>query len=400
LTATRRGVLRKSDVRETNERLILNLIRQNADVSRSDIVRITGLSPSSVTFIVNRMIGDGLIGVQRKRAQAQPGRPPISLFLRERSMYAIAVEISRMGARIVGADVLGRTVASKRVSWHANPEVFLARVRDGISTLTVRLSGKRLLGVGVGIPGTLNRSGDVVVAAENLGWFNVDASRILSDGVQTKVVLENDAKLAAFAERWFHAPGATPLTDFVFVATRGGLGTGVFVNGHLLRGASGEASEFGHTILYPDGRMCICGGQGCWEEYASDRAVARMYEEHGGSRDTAAEEVVRRARSGESRAATVLAEVSVNVGLGFVNIRQVFDPQAIIVGNYLAEGWDLIGNTVWKVLRARTASRHLDTMRIVPARYSEDSTLRGAIAIVLSQYFGTFTAAAGQKHLT
>jgi predicted NBD/HSP70 family sugar kinase len=388
VTRVGRGILRKSDLRESNERLILNLIRQNADVSRSDIVRMTGLSPSSVTFIVNRMMDDGLVGVQPRNGQPHAGRPAISLVLRDGSMYLIAVEISLTGTRIAAADVYGRVLSLKRVSWHANPSVFLGRVRSGIAALVGKFSDKRLLGIGVGIPGTLNRTGEVVIAAESLGWFNVDAARILAHGLPVNVLVENDAKLAAVAEKYFRPAGAPPLRDFVFVATRGGLGTGVFVNGELLRGASGEASEFGHTILYPDGRPCVCGGRGCWEEYASDRAVERIYGEHGGAKSTA-EEIVRRARAGETRALNVLEEVSRHIGLGFVNLRQVFDPEVIILGNYLAEAWDLIGESVWKVLRSRIAPRYLDTLTIEPARYTEDSALRGAMAIVLSHFFGS-----------
>jgi predicted NBD/HSP70 family sugar kinase len=305
-------------------------------------------------------------------------------------MFVIAAEISLAGTRIVAADAHGNPLTVRTVSWHANPEVFLGRVRAGIAALIEKFAERRLLGISVGVPGTLNRSGEVVVAAENLGWFNIDAVRILSSGLPERVILENDAKLAAFAERWFCPPGSPYLKDFVFVATRGGVGTGVFVNGELLRGASGEASEFGHTILYPDGRPCICGGRGCWEEYASDRALVRMYtDQEASASGISAEEIIARARTGEPHALSVLNETALHVGLGFVNLRQVFDPEVIIVGNYLAEAWDLMGDAVWNVLRSRIAQRYLDGLRIIPARHAEDATLRGAMAVVLSRFFGS-----------
>jgi predicted NBD/HSP70 family sugar kinase len=389
-TGTARGVLRKSDLRETNERLILNLIRQHADVSRSDIVRMTGLSPSSVTFIVNRLIDDGLVAVERKNGQAQAGRPPIALLLRDEAMLVVAAEVSLTGTRIVAADVRGRILAEKRVTWHANPEVFLGRVRSGIASLIAKFSGRKLLGVAVGIPGTLNRSGATVVAAENLGWFNVEVGRILSVDIPAKVTVENNAKLGAFAERWFWPAGSVPPRDFIFVATRGGLGTGVFVNGRLLRGATGEASEFGHTILYPDGRPCICGGRGCWEEYASDRAVERLYSEQHkvGAKLATAEEIVERAKAGDERALRALRETARHVGLGFVNLRQAFDPEVIIVGNYLGAAWDLVGDDVWNVMRSSIAPRYLDSLRILRAQHTEGSAIIGAIAVVLSHFFG------------
>jgi predicted NBD/HSP70 family sugar kinase len=387
LTLRRRQVLRKSDIRETNERLILNIVRQNQDVSRSDIVRITGLSASSVTFIVNRLISEGLISVDRRSMQGQAGRPPISLQLRPESMYAIGAEVSLHGTRVRTTDVSGRTLLERRVAWHSSPAVALARLRTTITGVIDKFSDRRLIGIGVGIPGTVARDSGYVVAAEDLGWFDVDAGHIVGEGLAMRPIIENDAKLAAFAEHWFHPEVAG--SNFVFIAGERGLGTGVFVDGHLLQGASGEGSEFGHLVLYPDGRNCVCGGRGCWEEYASARALERLYSEReNSSAPVEASAIIRRARQGDSHALSALRETAVHVGLGFVNLRQAFDPEAIIVGNYLADCWDLIEEIVWRVLRDRIAARYLDRLRISPASHREDSTLVGSIGMVLSTWFG------------
>jgi predicted NBD/HSP70 family sugar kinase len=388
LTLRRRGVLRKSDLRETNERLILNILRQNQDVSRSDIVRMTGLSASSVTFIVNRLISEGLISVDRRSVHVQAGRPPIALRLRPESMYAIGAEITATGARVRAADLAGQILLEKSIASHRNPVVALTRVRTSVNVIIDRFAGRRLVGIGVGIPGTIARDTGHVIAAEDLGWFDVEAGRILADGLPVRPLVENDAKLAAFAEHWFHPEGTA--SNFVFVAGARGLGTGVFVEGHLLQGASGEGSEFGHTVLYPDGRPCMCGGRGCWEEYASARALERVYGERvpAASSSPGAEEIIRRARNGDKHALGALEETALHVGLGFVNLRQAFDPEEIIVGNYLADSWDLIEGIVWQVLRDRIAARYLERLRIVPAEYRDDATLLGAIGLALSGWFG------------
>jgi predicted NBD/HSP70 family sugar kinase len=388
LTFRRRYVLRKSDIRETNERLILNIVRQNADLSRSDIVRMTGLSASSVTFIVNRLISNGLIAAERKPVQVQAGRPPISLRLRPESMYVIGAEVSTRGTRVRAADASGCTLLERQVSYHSSPSVALSRLRTTISGITKKFGERRLIGIAVGIPGTIARDTGHIIAAEDLDWFAVDAGRILGEGLPMKPIVENDAKLAAFAEHWFNAEGAA--LNFVFVGGARGLGTGIFIDGHLLQGASGEGSEFGHIVVYPDGRPCVCGGRGCWEEYASARALERLYtERRRGGLPAGASEIVRRARSGDADALGALQEAAGHVGLGFVNLRQAFDPEAIIVGNYLAESWDLIEEIVWGVMRDRIAARYLERLRIVPAKHTADSTLVGSIGFALSSWFGT-----------
>jgi predicted NBD/HSP70 family sugar kinase len=382
-------------MREANERLLLNIIRQNPQISRSDMARITGFSPSSITLIVNRLMRRGLLSEERREGPAPYGRRPVALRLRPDALIAVGVEISRPHSRVVTADLHGKLLQQKRVPWHANPEVLLSRIRNALRILIDGLSDDQsLLGVGVGVPGTIDRSSGTVIAAENLGWFDVPVGAILSEGTSTSFNYENNAKLAALAERWFCEPAASPPRNFVFVTMHHGLGTGVIADGKVLLGASGAAAEFGHVILYPDGRQCVCGNTGCWEEYASDRALERLYAERRGAECVDprpdAEEIVRMARSGDAVALGVLQETAAFVGMGFANLNAVLNPEAIVVGNYLASGWDLMKDWVWEALRNRAPQRYLTRLRIVPATFGADSTLMGALALVLSRFFTEF----------
>lgn len=385
-TLTTRGALRKSDMRLANERLVLNIIRQTPHVSRSDLVRITGFPASSITFIVSRMIGDGLLRDAPTQASTKPGRRRVGLTLRSESMIAIGVEIARREARVVSADVHGSILTKRVVSRQPDPTSLLVRIRETIAALIARYPERRLLGVGVSLPGTIDRSTGKVIADENQGWFDVEAGRILANGSTAPFYFENDARLGALAERWFSAPGAKPLQNFVFVMTKGGLGTGVFVDGKPLYGSTGEASEFGHTTLFPEGRRCVCGNTGCWEEYASQRALERLYAERSGQTATA-EMIIERARTGDVSATEVLRETALCLGMGFSNLNWALNPEAIIVSDYLAEAWDLIEGWVWESLRARAAQRYLDRLSIFPSRHGTDSVLMGSLALVLSNYF-------------
>jgi predicted NBD/HSP70 family sugar kinase len=383
--------LRKSDLRDANQRLLLNILRQNHGISRADIVRITGFSQSSVTFIVNRMIRDGLLTEAPSEGPAQVGRRPLILSLRPAALLAAGVEIARSGARIVIADLRGSVLKQRSVAWQPDPYIFLPRVRDAIRTLAAGLPGGRLLGVGVSLSGTIDRATGRVIAAENLGWFDLDAGRLLSERIPARFYFENDAKLRALAEHWFCEPGGRPLENFVFLALRYGLGTGVVLEGKLLHGSSGEASEFGHTSLYPDGRRCVCGGIGCWEEYASQRALERLYAERrpasGDQPPPHAEDIIRLARHGDPVALQVLRETANYLGMGFANLNAAFNPEAIVVGDYLASGWDLMKDWVWEALRSRAPHRYLTRLRILPSRHGRDSALLGALALVLCSFF-------------
>jgi len=255
------------------------------------------------------------------------------------------------------------------------------------------LSPRQVLGVGVGLPGYIDRNSGKVLAAENLGWFGVEAGRLLRRRLSIPFYHENNAKLSALAETWSFKPGSKRLANFVFVTMRGGLGTGVIVNGRILQGASSGAAEFGHTMLYPDGKRCACGNSGCWEQYASDLALCHAYsqqDEGAGSSQIEPDAIVQLAREGNAAALRVLRETAEHVGLGFVNLVMALNPEAIVVGDYLAAGWDLVEDVVWGVLRSRVPSYYLAGVRIFPSEHAADSSLLGAVALVLGQFFTSF----------
>jgi predicted NBD/HSP70 family sugar kinase len=389
LTFTTSGALGKSVLRQGNERLVLNAIRQHPTVSRAEIARITGLSPSTVTFIVERLLKEQLLCEEQVTNHAQVGRPPTALRLRPEARVAVGVELTLSQALVVVADWNGQLLKERTIPRSDSHELFFDRIHGAIGTLLRSRAADEVLGVGVGLPGFADRATGKVIAAENFNWAGVEAGRLLQKQLPFPFFYENGAKLRALAEMWFSPSDAAPSRDFVFVTMRGGLGTGVIVNGQILQGAFSAAAEFGHTMLYPDGRRCACGNTGCWEQYASDLALCRLYRDRGG-RELEAEAIVELARSGDRVAADVLKETAGYVGLGMVNVIMVLNPEAIIVGDYLAAAWDLIEQDIWEVLRMRVPSYCLTGVRIFPSKHAPNSSVRGCVALVLSQYFKSF----------
>jgi predicted NBD/HSP70 family sugar kinase len=321
------------------------------------------------------------------------GRRPTALRLSGNARVAIGAEITPSGARIALTDLNNTDMGQKKVPWSPNVEVFFEKVHAALCTLLEPLAPGQVLGVGVALPGTIDRTTGRIIAAENLGWFGVDAGERLRQSLKAPFYFENEAKLSALAEMWFSDREANPLRNFVSVIARGGVGTGVIVNGQILQGAMSAASEFGHISLYPDGRKCPCGNVGCWEQYASDLALSRAYAEEAGeacASEQPAEHIIAMARAGDAAAQEALNKTAQHVGMGFVNLLLALNPQAIIVGDYLAEAWDLIEETVWGVLRRRTPAYFLTGLRVLPSRHGTNSSLRGAVALVLSRFFSSF----------
>lgn len=390
---TTSGALRKSALREANERLVLDSIRRVPGISRAEISRTTGFSRTSVTFVVNRLIRERFIVEEKLEAASSAGRPPTALRLSARARLAIGVEIARAQSRVALVDLAGETLVEREIPWHADPKTFLNGVRQAIREVASGYRPRQILGVGISLPGTIEKSTGRVMGAEGIGWFDVPAGELLRRGLPWPVLFENDANLAALAEQWYLPDGGEALRYFVYVQARGGLGTGVVVDGRVLHGSASASAEFGHVMLDPNGHPCRCGNRGCWEQYASDAALVRNYQSLPGRKAAAVDdslEVVKLARAGDRTALQALRETAAFLGLGFVNLVAVLNPQAIVIGEPYSSAWDLIRDTVQEELRRRVPAYSVDNLRLLPSREGANATLRGAAALVLAGFFTSF----------
>jgi predicted NBD/HSP70 family sugar kinase len=312
--------------------------------------------------------------------------------LAARSRLAIGIEVRRGRSRAVLVDLTGEAVAEREIAWHPAPHIYLKRLEKIIREVASDHKSQTILGVGIALPGTIDKSAGRVVGAEGLGWFNVAVGDRLRRSIPWPVLFENDANLAALAEQWYQPQGSGPLRYFVYVQIQGGLGTGVVVDGRIVHGIVSAVAEFGHVMLDPNGRPCRCGNRGCWEQYASDAALVRNFAASGGRALEPDEsmKIVELARSGDRVALEALRETAFYLALGFVNLAAALNPQAIILGEPFSSAWDLVQDVVQDELRRRLPAYTLSSLRLIPSREGVNATLRGAAALVLASFFTSF----------
>jgi predicted NBD/HSP70 family sugar kinase len=367
----------------------LNCIRRQPGIARAGITRVTGFARTSVTFVVNRLIEEGLVVEEKIEPPSQAGRPPTALRLRAEAMVAAAIEIGSPKTRVALFDLTGNPLRDRDVVWQPDIQRFLDQVGLAITELAAPYKSSQLLGVGVAVPGTIDKATGRVIAAEALDWFDLDLGAHLRKRLTSPLFFENDANLSALAEQWYTPFGEPPLRYFVQIRARGGLGTGVVVDGRILHGAAAAGVEFGHVMLFPEGRQCRCGNRGCWEQYVSDAALLRAYREAGGDGGDP-DRVIMLARQGDAAALEALTATANSLALGFVNLIAAFNPQAIILGEPYASAWDLIEKDVLSELHRRVPPYSMAGLRILPSRMGPDSALRGAAALVLAHFFTRF----------
>lgn len=201
-----------------------------------------------------------------------------------------------------------------------------------------------VFGVGVSFGGPVAPGGSTVVRSMHVkAWENVPLTELLSKRFHLPAVVENDANAAALAE-WLFGVGRGKRSLF-YIQLSTGIGSGLVLEGELYRGAGG-ASEFGHLVVDPDGRECVCGQRGCLESVAAGWAIARdgraLLQAIPGTSPVDAELVMDQARAGISTARQIVARAFSAIGVSLASAVNLLDPELIVLGGGMAAADDLL----------------------------------------------------------
>ncbi|HXG68052.1 MAG TPA: ROK family protein, partial [Blastocatellia bacterium] len=267
----------KGRMRDINEVIVLNLIRDQQPISRVDITRITGLQMSTVTVITRRLMSKGLI-YEQGVAPSKGGRKPRLLGLNAEKVCVFGVDIGVTETTLALSDFNGTILHREEFPTDRRPQPFLDRLLDSIERLLNSWRDKvEFEGVGISATGIIDAARGRIIFSPNLGWQDVEIREIFSQRLGLPVHVENDARASALAEVWTGRGRHTGSENLVFVTVNEGVGSGIIVNGQLYRGSSDGAGEFGHLSLDQSGPLCNCGNRGCWELFASDRATVQRF---------------------------------------------------------------------------------------------------------------------------
>jgi predicted NBD/HSP70 family sugar kinase len=227
-----------------------------------------------------------------------------------------------------------------------------------------------------------------------LKWPEFDFKNAIEKATGMRVELENAANACVLAEAWFGH--LERVRDLVVVTISEGVGTGIFSNGELVRGRHGMAGEFGHVSLDPNGPHCACGGRGCWEVYASQRAALRYYHESSQAQDGPTfQDLLSLAEANDALALKALDRMAHEIGRGMRMILAGLAPEEIVVVGEFTRLWHRLGPRI----EAEVAAAVLvgKPPRIRPAPDPGLARLRGTVALVLQKHFGP-SAPAAEEH--
>jgi glucokinase len=243
------------------------------------------------------------------------------------------------------------------------------------------------------VPGTISKNNEMVIQVPNLPSLdNIGLKAILEDELKWPVLLENDANAAAVGEMWLGA--ARGCRSVICITLGTGVGGGIILEGKLLRGADGSAGEIGHTSVDPfAGPRCKCGNTGCLEVFASATAIVRMAREglanypksplH--SEGLSAERVFNAGQEGDALALEVFKSVGTYLGVGIANLVNLLNPEIIVIGGGVVNGWNLFAKYMQREVAKRAFRSLAVGVRITPAECGDNAGLLGAARLAFDQ---------------
>jgi predicted NBD/HSP70 family sugar kinase len=378
-------------VRRHNLSLLLRHLHQSGALSRSEIGGTLGMTRSTIGELVADLRARGLVEEGDPARLGAPGRPSLVARPNPEGAAAITAEIAvnSLSAAVVGLG--GRILHRARVT-HQPRRLAVDQTIEDIGKLILSAqasipSGCWVSGLGIAVAGVVRRADGFVHFAPNLGWRDVPFGRLVADrlGSSLPVTIANEADLGALAE---HTWGAgVGVHHLVYVSSEVGVGGGLVIDGRPLVGAAGCAGEVGHFQVNPLGDRCRCGAIGCWETEIGGPAILRrvgIVEKN--YKPEAVTRLLRKAAWGDPVALAAVDDVGRWLGTGLAGLVNVFNPQRVVLGGWLATMWPMVERTVDAELRARVMapSKELDEL-IRPTQLGADGPLLGAAELALNR---------------
>jgi predicted NBD/HSP70 family sugar kinase len=374
-------------LRRTNRLRVLQTVQSRGAASRADIVRLTGLSRTTVSSLVAELVAENLL-VERTDQQPQPaspngGRPPTLLTLNPGAGGYLGVHFGHDSVQVAVADLSCKVLLEEQCEVHPDEHVrnsfgYASEAALGmLQQLGLPMSHVVALGVAVSAP--VRRGSSTPASPSPLkGWDDVDVAREWHDRLGLPVYVGNDANLGAVAE-WMFGAGRG-VDDFVYVMLSDGVGSGIMLNGHLHQGATGTAGELGHVVVAPDGFVCRCGNRGCLETVAGARALTTALSQVRGP-GTTLDDVLRLAHDGDPGALRAIEDAGRAVGRALSGLCTMLDPRLIIVGGRTAAAGKPLLDGIRASLARELSPPVNGSVGVVPGHLGERAEVLGAIAL-------------------
>jgi len=332
--------------------------------------------------------------------------------------FAVGVDLGGTNLRIAAVDEQGGLI--EKVTLGTKTVLGRDHVLNEMCEAIRHLSDKYkstgdLLGVGIGVPGIIDLNTGMVRDSPNLpGWSEYPVRSEIEKRLGAPVILENDANVAAFGEKWLGA--GRHVGDMAMLTLGTGVGGGLILHGKIWHGMTGMAGEFGHMTVDPEGQQCGCGNRGCLEQYASATAIVRMAREaiatgeapglaKAASSDPefSAREIYNLAIQGDEQARRIFRQVGRALGISLATMINGLNLEMYVVGGGVCSAWEAFSPTIFDELRERAtvyaATAPADPLRMPAGASAHVEPGTGKTTIVTRALLGSDAGLFGAARL-
>ena len=377
-------------IKRMNTAIVLEAILREEPLSRAKISELTGLNKATVSSLVQDLIDNRLVR-EIGTGVSSGGRKPVLLEFIASAGYAVGIDLGVNYLRGVLTDLRGTIVAERQAPLPSPgaDEAFNV-LRPFIQELMADApaSAFGIVGIGVGVPGLVDRSGTVLYAP-NMGWRDIPLKEALGRTFGIPVLIDNEANVGALGEQKYGI--GRGISNMVYVSVGIGIGTGLILHRELYKGASGFSGELGHLSVEAHGKPCRCGNRGCWELYASEQALLDQAAELGYPRDL--DELLAAASAGDAKVRELLEGIGEYLGVGISNIVNVFNPNAVVIGNRMSKAHPWLEEAVRRTVEQRALGFHLRNVHLLYAELGERSAVMGAAELAIAAFFDRLKSA-------
>lgn len=394
-------VYNKQLIAMKNRRNVINIIRQNSPINKAEIAKKTGLSIPTVMKITDELEKLKLI-CSIGRGESTGGKPPEMLEFAVEAFYLVGVDIGRSSVKVILMDMGARIHHRRELTSTGTEEAerFLERIADVVEELIkdAQIPEKKLLGIGIGMPGILDTQEGKVIFSPNFMWRDVDLLAIFKRRFPYPILMENANRAMALGEHWF---GVSQGVDQVLTVNVGyGIGAAMLEGRKISRGSSGCSGELGHMILKKDGNLCSCGNRGCLESISSGYAIAQAAKQRiaeGRASElfgTAAEKleeieakhVFQAAEAGDTAAQEIVQEAIEYLGIGIANCLNILDPEMVVLAGGIMKSAGYFWDELVKQIRSNQMKYCAVNVVIRKGALGEDATAIGAAVLPLRRF--------------
>lgn len=407
-------------VRELNRLLVLNCIREHGPLARFMIAQRTGLSRTTVSNIIDVLLQEEFIH-EGNFLDASPvgGRRPITVHFNADAGYVIGIDVGRTHLTILITNLAAKIVTQKSCAFdtECGPEICLPILTSEVCTLmeASHLDWKRVVGIGLGIPGPLDATFHRLSSPPHMpGWNGVDIWKALQEAFDVPLYVDNDANMGALSESRYGA--GRGYADLAYVKIGTGIGGGLIINGHIYRGHSNSAGELGHITIDENGPPCVCGNRGCLETLAGARAIVEdarqgisraLVQERQGLPSDSTEvplpiedvhmdiaSVIQAAQNGNAASIAALEHAGERIGMALAGLINLFNPSAIVIDGSVVRAGEILLAPLRSVASCSSLPAAWKGTHILIGELGTAAIALGAVLAVIDAAFGIPTVSA------